>query len=119
MPATVPIDLHLDVGIGGVREACGLARSRLRDLGVAVIPRGPRRSTAGHPFGLTSREEEVLQLLTEELSNQEIASRLVVSERTVHHHVSALLAKLQVRDRTQAALWAQRHHLGGSATGSG
>jgi DNA-binding CsgD family transcriptional regulator len=95
----------------GAEPAARLARSRLRNLGVAVIPRGPRRSTAEHPFGLTSREEEVLQLLIEDLSNQEIASRLVVSERTVHHHVSALLAKLQVRSRTAAAALARRHGL--------
>jgi DNA-binding CsgD family transcriptional regulator/tetratricopeptide (TPR) repeat protein len=95
----------------GAEPAARLARSRLRDLGAAVIPRGPRRSTAEHPFGLTSREEEVLQLLVEDLSNQEIASRLVVSERTVHHHVSALLAKLQVRSRTAAAAVARRHGL--------
>jgi DNA-binding CsgD family transcriptional regulator/tetratricopeptide (TPR) repeat protein len=96
----------------GAEPAARLARSRLRELGVAVIPRGPRRSTAGHPFGLTSREEEVLSLLIEDLTNQEIASRLVVSERTVHHHVSALLAKLQVRSRTAAAALARRHGLG-------
>jgi DNA-binding CsgD family transcriptional regulator/energy-coupling factor transporter ATP-binding protein EcfA2 len=95
----------------GAEPAARLARCRLRNLGAAVIPRGPRRSTAEHPFGLTSREEEVLRLLTEDLTNQEIASRLVVSERTVHHHVSALLAKLQVRSRTAAAALARRRGL--------
>jgi DNA-binding CsgD family transcriptional regulator len=89
--------------------AARLARHRLRRLGVVVVPRGPRRSTADHPLGLTGREDEVLQLLTEDLSNQEIAARLVVSERTVHHHVSALLAKLHVRSRGEAATVARNH----------
>ena len=87
----------------GAEPAARLARIRLRDLGAAMIPRGPRRSTACHPFGLTSRQHEVLELLAEDLTNQEIAARLVLSERTVDHHVSALLAKLQVRNRRAAA----------------
>jgi DNA-binding CsgD family transcriptional regulator len=92
----------------GAEPAARLARARLRELGVAVVPRGPRRSTARHPLGLTNREDEVLRLLTEDLTNQQIAARLVVSERTVHHHVSSLLAKLQVRSRTGAAALARK-----------
>jgi NarL family two-component system response regulator LiaR len=58
---------------------------------------------------LTPREGEVLRLIARGLSNRLIARELVLSEKTVKTHVSAVLAKLGVTDRTQAALWAQRH----------
>ena len=61
---------------------------------------------------LTSREREVLAELTKGQSNREIARALRVSEKTVKAHVSAVLAKLGVQDRTQAALLAVRHHQG-------
>jgi len=58
---------------------------------------------------LSEREREVLDLLAEGLSNQEIATRLVISERTVRSHVGSILAKLHLANRTQAALYAIRH----------
>jgi len=61
---------------------------------------------------LTSREREVLAELTHGRSNREIARALQVSEKTVKAHVSSVLAKLGVQDRTQAALLAVRHEQG-------
>jgi DNA-binding CsgD family transcriptional regulator len=77
-------------------------RRRLRALGVRNLPRGPSRATRANPAGLTSRQVEVLALLTEGLTNAAIAERLVLSARTVDHHVAAVLAKLGVASRHEA-----------------
>ncbi len=61
---------------------------------------------------LTAREREVLDLLAEGLRNQDIAGRLSIAEKTVKHHVSSILSKLQVNHRTEAALLASRLGLG-------
>jgi DNA-binding NarL/FixJ family response regulator len=61
---------------------------------------------------LTARERAVLAEIARGRSNREIARVLTLSEKTVKTHVSAILAKLGVQDRTQAALYAVRHHLG-------
>ena len=60
---------------------------------------------------LTARELEVLRLIAQGLANQEIADRLVISERTVRTHVSNILGKLYLANRTQAALYALREGL--------
>ncbi|MEU4949220.1 response regulator transcription factor [Streptomyces lavendulae] len=66
---------------------------------------------AGRPGALTERERELLGLIADGRSNREIARALVLSEKTVKTHVSNILMKLDLSDRTQAALWAVRHGL--------
>ncbi|MFI5909658.1 LuxR C-terminal-related transcriptional regulator [Dactylosporangium sp. NPDC051541] len=85
----------------GATAAARIARRRLRDLGGSV-PAGPRTATRADPHGLTRREQEVLTLMTEGLTNAAIAGRLVLSVKTVDHHVSAILGKLGVTTRGQA-----------------
>jgi DNA-binding CsgD family transcriptional regulator len=92
----------------GARPAAAIVARRLRDLGARGLRRGPRPETRSNPANLTRREAEVLTLLSEGASNAEIAARLFLSEKTVHHHVSAVLRKLGVRRRAQAAAAATR-----------
>jgi DNA-binding CsgD family transcriptional regulator len=87
----------------GARPAADQTARRLRDLGI----RTRRRSTLAHQDGLTARQADVLALLREGLGNKAIAERLSVSPKTVDHHVSAILAKLGVRSRQEAARHAQ------------
>jgi DNA-binding NarL/FixJ family response regulator len=61
---------------------------------------------------LTEREREVLELIAQGLTNHEIAEKMVISEKTVKTHVSNLLNKLNLEDRTRAAIWALKHGLG-------
>jgi DNA-binding CsgD family transcriptional regulator len=86
----------------GARPAADAVAARLRELGVRRRPRRPRRATLANPAGLTARELEVLGLLGADLRNADIAARLHISEKTVDHHVSAILAKLGVRTRREA-----------------
>jgi len=72
---------------------------------------GELRRPAGAAAELTAREREVLELIARGMPNKAIALRLSLSEKTVKAHVSAILRKLDVTDRTQAALKAVREHL--------
>ena len=92
----------------GARPAAAIVARRLRARGVRGVPRGPRPRTRENPAGLTARELEVLALMTEGLRNAQIASDLVISEKTVDKHVSAVLRKLDARTRGQAAAAAVR-----------
>jgi DNA-binding CsgD family transcriptional regulator/tetratricopeptide (TPR) repeat protein len=102
--------LRLLDGLGAARAASHV-RSELRKRGFSHLPRGPRRTTAANIAGLTARQVEVLSLIEQGLSNAEIAARLTLSAKTVDHHVSALLDKLGVSSRGQAAALAHRLQL--------
>jgi predicted ATPase/DNA-binding CsgD family transcriptional regulator len=86
----------------------GIIRRKLRASGVRGIARGAQERTRQNPHGLTARELKVLSLLIEGCRNAEIARRLFVSEKTVDHHVSSILGKLDVRSRGEAAAVARR-----------
>jgi DNA-binding CsgD family transcriptional regulator/tetratricopeptide (TPR) repeat protein len=92
----------------GARPAAAIVAGRLRGRGARGLPRGPRRATRDNPAGLTARQLEVLELVGEGLRDSEIATRLFLSERTVGHHVGAILRKLGVRNRGQATAEAIR-----------
>lgn len=83
----------------------------LRAQGVRAMPRGPRPSTRDNPAGLTTRRVEVLRLMSEGLRNAEIATRLSTSSKTVDHHVSTVLAKLNVRSRAEAVMSAYQFQI--------
>lgn len=89
--------LH-QLGAGAAAQAFGRERAA---RGARAV-RGPRRSTLANPAGLTRREQEVLMQLATGASNPEIAAVLHLSERTVAHHVSAILAKLGASNRHAA-----------------
>jgi DNA-binding NarL/FixJ family response regulator len=84
----------------------------LRSQGERGLPRGPRAATRANPAGLTARELDVLGLIAEGLRNAQIAERLFLSEKTVDHHVSAILRKLGVHSRVEAARAAHRLGVG-------
>lgn len=80
------------------------AAAVLRSLGVKAARSGPRGAGV-----LTKREQEVLELLAEGLTNRELAERLFLTRKTVEHHVRGVLRKLGLRSRAEAAAYAVRH----------
>jgi DNA-binding CsgD family transcriptional regulator len=94
----------------GATPAAAKLRQSMRNEGL-VVPRGKARKTREHAAGLTERQAEVLQLLSEDLSNVEIADRLFVSPRTIEHHVSAVMAKLGAANREEAVTRARAEGL--------
>ena len=101
-------ELHLRQALGVFDDLradrmAKLVRQELRGLGAVGVKRGPSRSTAAHPGGLTARQAEVLDLVRWGLTDREIAERLFISPKTVGHHVSSILTKLGAKNRNEAA----------------
>jgi len=92
----------------GAIATARIIRQKMRSLGIRSVPNGQRAATRENPLGLTRREQEVLDLLCEGRTNAGIAAKLVISQKTVDHHVSSVLAKLGVSKRTEAAAAAKR-----------
>ena len=90
----------------GAVAAADRLRVDLRQDGVGAVPQRPRVSTRANPGGLTNRQLDVARLVARGLTNAEIAGRLYISPKTADHHVSAVLAKLDLPNRRAVALQA-------------
>jgi len=95
----------------GASATSQLIKQKMRAQGVRSIPKGPRRTTRKNPSGLTLRQEEILNLLGKGLSNNEIGNKLFISPKTVDHHISAILSKLNIHSRFEAAAFLQNNEL--------
>ena len=102
--------LGLFDSLGAVPAAARLRRY-MRAQGARAIPRGPIAGTRANPAGLTPRQVQVLVLVAEGLSNVEIADRLCISVKTAEHHVSAVILRLEVQTRREAAAVARSRGL--------
>ncbi|MGN6867883.1 MAG: ATP-binding protein [Solirubrobacteraceae bacterium] len=122
---TAQTALEVARGLGAgwlVDEVTALAQRARLDIGEAAGERagseangdgsGSGSGSSEDPFGLTSRERQVLALLAEGATNRQIGAALFMAEKTASVHVSRILSKLGVRSRTQAAAVAHRLHLG-------
>ncbi|MFI8360967.1 response regulator [Streptomyces sp. NPDC085612] len=105
-------DIDPDALAGAVRSVHAGHVLLQPEVAEALLAQEEQVPAAGRPGSLTDREREVLCLIADGRSNREIARALVLSEKTVKTHVSNILMKLDLSDRTQAALWAVRHGIG-------
>ncbi len=94
-----PID-----GAGGLTKLKSLANDLAMSELLHSNRRGPYKAARNHPLGLTKREQEILQLISKGATNKEIAQVLSRSQRTIEHHVSAILTKLNSNSRMEAML---------------
>lgn len=111
LPAEEIADAIRKVQTGGVVMPPPIAAKVVAELsrrGTRPSAAGPDQQLLGE---LTDREREVLRLLGQGYSNKEIGETLYITEGTAKNHVSSVIDKLGLRDRTQAALWAVRHGL--------
>ena len=83
-------------------------KQEMRSSGIKSIPRGVRKTTRDNHSLLTDRELDVLSLLKEGMQNKEIAARLYISAKTVDHHISSILLKLDINSRSKAVTEAVR-----------
>ncbi|MCX5014696.1 MULTISPECIES: response regulator transcription factor [unclassified Streptomyces] len=102
-------DIDPDALAGAIRSVHAGHVLLQPEVAEVLLAQEDQSSSAGRPGSLTDREREVLGLIADGRSNREIARALVLSEKTVKTHVSNILMKLDLSDRTQAALWAVRH----------
>jgi NarL family two-component system response regulator LiaR len=99
-----------EVYLGKVQLHPEVTKKLMSAVAAKEEPRAGRVTTQSDD-GLTDREQEVLHLIADGMNNHEIAEKLVISEKTVKTHVSNILSKLHLDDRTQAAIYALRHGL--------
>ncbi len=106
-------DIDPDALAGAIRSVHAGHILLQPEVAGALLSQEDAGSGQGRAGSLTEREREVLGLIADGRSNREIARALVLSEKTVKTHVSNILMKLDLADRTQAALWAVRHGVTG------
>ncbi|MFC9735774.1 response regulator [Streptomyces roseolus] len=104
-------DIDPDALAGAIRSVHAGHVLLQPEVAGALLAQDDPQGGTGRGTTLTEREREVLGLIADGRSNREIARALVLSEKTVKTHVSNILMKLDLADRTQAALWAVRHGL--------
>ncbi|MFC8792279.1 response regulator [Streptomyces cinereoruber] len=104
-------DIDPDALAGAIRSVHAGHVLLQPEVAGALLSQDDTPGGTGRGPSLTEREREVLGLIADGRSNREIARALVLSEKTVKTHVSNILMKLDLADRTQAALWAVRHGL--------
>ncbi|OEJ31391.1 response regulator [Streptomyces subrutilus] len=104
-------DIDPDALAGAIRSVHAGHVLLQPEVAQVLLAQEDQGASTGRQGSLTDREREVLGLVADGRSNREIARALVLSEKTVKTHVSNILMKLDLSDRTQAALWAVRHGL--------